>query len=430
MAYQETTTTGYGSRVKSSFGGILTGFLMLIGATILIWWNEGRAVGTADMLADAQKNTTHIENIDAIDPSVQGKLIHACGQAKTTETLSDPTFGVNVNAIKLERRVEYYQWEENRSSKSEDKLGGSKETTTTYTYSQGWSAKPVNSANFKDPEYKGISNAVVWNGENKSQTAQKVTFGAYQLPPSMVSSISGSAKAPITISADVLRNLDKQVAKIYQTYGRTVPDNIGQPETGEYNPTFVHVGEGTVYLGADEFNPQVGDVKIELTFVPSMPVSVLGVPQGGTFTNYTTDDGDTFSKLSVGTKSLKEMYADSNSGNKMMLWALRVLGLILCVSGFRGIFGILTTLAKVVPFIATIANFGVSLVSGILGFAWAFVVAAIAWLFYRPILSICLLAIAGAAIWYFFFYRKKNGAAAPAEAPSSQNTAEPVAPQQ
>ena len=47
MAYQEVTTTGYGTRVGNSFKSIGTGFVLLIAATALLWWNEGRAVKTA-----------------------------------------------------------------------------------------------------------------------------------------------------------------------------------------------------------------------------------------------------------------------------------------------------------------------------------------------------------------------------------------------
>ena len=53
MAYQEVTTTGYGTRVGNSFKSIGTGFVLLIAATALLWWNEGRAVKTAKMLEEA-----------------------------------------------------------------------------------------------------------------------------------------------------------------------------------------------------------------------------------------------------------------------------------------------------------------------------------------------------------------------------------------
>lgn len=154
MAYQETTTIGYGTRLKNSFGGIATGFLMFIAGTCLIWWNEGRAVKTDKMLKEAEKVAVHVDNIDKLDASLEGQLIHANGMALTTDTLRDEAFGVKANAIHLQRRVEFYQWVEHAKQESKDKLGGKEEITTTYTYSKQWVSQPVNSSSFKDPAYQ------------------------------------------------------------------------------------------------------------------------------------------------------------------------------------------------------------------------------------------------------------------------------------
>ena len=63
--------------------------------------------------------------------------------ATTSEILVDPSFGVAQQAIHLERRVSMYQWRESRESKTEKKLGGGTETITTYSYSKGWSDRPI-----------------------------------------------------------------------------------------------------------------------------------------------------------------------------------------------------------------------------------------------------------------------------------------------
>ena len=76
------------------------------------------------------------------------------------------------------------------------------------------------------------------------------------------------------------------------------------------------------------------------------------------------------------------------------------------VAGDDGIFGFLTTILKVVPFIAGIFGWGVGIVCTVIGVAWSLIVIAIAWLFYRPILAICLLAIAAFLIWVFAFKGK------------------------
>ena len=75
-------------------------------------------------------------------------------------------------------------------------------------------------------------------------------------------------------------------------------------------------------------------------------------------------------------------------------------GLVLVFLGFKGIFGILTTLLQVLPFLADIVGLGVSLVCGVLGFVWSLLVIALAWLFYRPLIAAILLAVVIGLIVY------------------------------
>ena len=154
MAYTEVTRTGYGTRLKNSLGGVLIGILMFIGGTILLWWNEGRAVKTSDMLKEGQKNYVEMENPAVKSPDMEGQLVHAVALATTTDSLSDGTFNVGAVAVKLHRTVEYYQWIEHEKTVKKDKIGGAQETTHTYTYSKEWTGSPVISGEFKDPDYQ------------------------------------------------------------------------------------------------------------------------------------------------------------------------------------------------------------------------------------------------------------------------------------
>ena len=81
MAYTEVTRTGYGTRLKNSLGGVLIGLVMFIGGTVLLWWNEGRAVKTTNMLKDAEKNYVEMDNPGVKNPEFEGKLVHAIALA-------------------------------------------------------------------------------------------------------------------------------------------------------------------------------------------------------------------------------------------------------------------------------------------------------------------------------------------------------------
>ena len=67
MAYTEVTRTGYGTRLKNSLGGVLIGILMFIGGTILLWWNEGRAVKTSDIFT--KQVLEEVDNVKITDDS-------------------------------------------------------------------------------------------------------------------------------------------------------------------------------------------------------------------------------------------------------------------------------------------------------------------------------------------------------------------------
>ena len=126
MAYQEVTKTSYGSRLGSTFKGIGTGLLLFVLATVLLWWNEGRAVKTAKMLKTASTECVDVADVSTVDPALNGKLIHATAVAKTDETLTDPDYGIQVNAIWLKRSTEYYQWVEHSTSETKDKIGAAR----------------------------------------------------------------------------------------------------------------------------------------------------------------------------------------------------------------------------------------------------------------------------------------------------------------
>ena len=152
--------------------------------------NEQIMEGKEVDLQEAAGVTVEMTDIGTIDPQFDGKLVHATGMTATIDSLIDSDFGVGVTAVKFNRKVEYYQWVENSKSQTKDKIGGGQETVTTYTYEKKWVNSPVASENFHDPEYQG-ANRIRIAIDDLRQTAENVSFGAYRLTKSQISSISG-----------------------------------------------------------------------------------------------------------------------------------------------------------------------------------------------------------------------------------------------
>lgn len=379
MAYQETTKTSYGKRLGNSLSGILVGFILIIAGTVVLWKNEGRVVHIAKMLKNGAAECVDVADVSSVDASLNGKLIHAIAVAQTTDEIQDPDFPISVNAIQLKKDVEYYQWVEHTQTETKDKVGGAQETVTTYTYSKEWVSRPVNSGEFKDPQYQGINNKVRIEVTDSEVYADNVTFGGYKLPTTLIHAIP----------CDVPVQLDSALA----TAARSVDKNV-------------------LYYG-NPAEPAVGDVRITFTKAVGGEASVLAKVINNTFEPYTSN-GKSLITLSMGNHSKDNMFESEEKANKTTLWLLRILGIILVIAGFRGIFNIVTTLLKVLPPLAKIADLGVGLVAGVLGLVWSLIVIIIGWIAYRPALGITLLVLAVVLVAFLVMKSKKAAAAAPA----------------
>jgi Putative virion core protein (lumpy skin disease virus) len=415
MAYQVKTTKNYGNRLLDSLKGAGAGFIILFVGTIMLCANEGNYVKTDKAIRSAQNELVKVSDISTMNPSLDGKLIHAYAFADTQDVLSDDLFGASEKAIALVRLVEYYQYEEHSKTEKKDKLGGSEETTTTYTYEKKWVTSPINSAGFTNPDYKK-SNIVLEN-DVKSQLlyAKNVSFGAYKLPAFIIEEIKGSVPVETNISAAELAAWSNRIAQRAKSVGYKADSNAALAQVVQGN---------IVYFGRSPSSPQIGDVRITLAKVPPANISIIARVIGPTFERYLAPNGRTFTSVAMGMVSAETMIESAKKANSFYTWLLRIIGIILVVAAFKMIFKILPTLFKVLPPLATIVGAGVTLVCSVGGFAWSLVVISLAWLFYRPLIGIPMLLIAVAGIWFLKKKAKEKAALAPAAAaaPGTANT--------
>ncbi len=444
MAYQETTTTSYGQQVGGSIKGLFSGLIFIILGTVLLWWNEGRAVKTADMLGEAQKAVVEVADVSKVDPGLNGKLIHATAVATTTDSVSDSQFGVGVaGALRVTRSVEFYQWKEESQTTTKEKVGGTKEETTTYTYKKDWTSNPVNSQKFKDPQYQN-ANFVLLNVKSQSFQAQNVTFGAYKMPPSMVGSIHASEGINIKFDSKELAEYNRSIkglkekdyanvaqpkatADSAQAATQQVAADSARTVNDDTRFAYVHESGNELYLGRNPQQPEVGDVRI--TFTKTMPreVTVVAQVNGGSFGPFVASNGKEFTNVSDGNVPVNQIFQKEKDSNSTITWLLRLVGLLIVVGGFKSMFSLMYMLFKFLPFLANIVEMGVSIVSGVLGFGWSLIVIAVAWMFYRPLLSISLLVIVAAVI-FFVWKRGKDKKAVKEASQQVPPTVPPTAP--
>ena len=468
MAYQEVTRRGYGTRVGNSFKAIGSGILMFVLGTALLWWNEGRAVKTEKMLDEAGSAYVEMENPNKKDASLEGELICGTAMATTEDSLIDADFGIGAKAISIRRSVEYYQWVEHTKTEKKDKLGGAEETVTTYTYSKQWVSSPIQSSQFHDPAYQN-KNTVLTTYEDAQQYAENVSFGAYKLNESLIHSISSREAMELAIADDMLKQFDKSTQAAYERfYGvqksvqqqpttqqpvqtPAIPDSVRallsdsakavldslqavndsinksmEAANNKQDLAYVHQASNVLYFGRVPGAPEVGDVRVTFEKVVPAKVTVMAVVDGDSFKPFKAKNGKRFQTLVMGKKSGDEIIEAEKEANNMLLWALRIVGILMVIGGLKGIFGFIETILKVVPFIAGIFGWGIGVVCTVLGVVWSLIVIAIAWLFYRPLLGISLLVLAGFLVWVFAFKGKDKLKELAAKAKQPKTAAAPA----
>ncbi len=376
-SFTEVTSQSWFSRIGNAFKGIVVGIILVVIAFPLLFWNEGRAVKRHKTLQEGGGMVISI-SADKVDSANQGKLVHLTGMATTTETLTDSTFGVNSQAIKLQRSAEMFQWQQDSKSEEKKKLGGGTETTTTYTYTKVWSNKLISSSQFKKPE--GHQNPGQMAYQSDEMVANKVTIGAFSLSPSLVRKIRDYS--PVMLDSDYI-----------------IPDNLKKQ---------AEVTSNAIYIGENPSRPQIGDIRVTFNEVEPTTISLVANQVNDTFEPYQAKAGGTIELLNSGVHSAEAMFQQAEKSNTIMTWLLRGVGFVIMLIGFQLIFGPLSVFADVLPILGSIVGAGTGLIAAMIAGVLSCLTIAIAWIVYRPVIGIIMLAISGGIGFLLFVKLKKS----------------------
>ncbi len=384
--FQETTYKGWGTRLKESLGGIVIGLILLIAMPILLFWNEGRAVQTAKSLKEGASAVREVSS-DRVASENAGQLLHIAGDLKVETPLVDPVTGISVVAVSLQREAEMYQWVETCSSRSEKKLGGGEETVTTCNYAREWKSGRIESADFRKPEGHSNPAPTVQSG---TVTQTSAPLGAFTMDERILGRLSGGDPVAIT---------DAMMTEVRSK----VPGGANAELQGN-----------TIYL-RNSTAPQVGDMRLVMTSAAAGQMSVIGQQidvQGTTqLAPYQTEAGDQLLLVSRGIVAAKAMFKEAEQANTIITWLLRVVGLVFLFAAFAAIMSVLGVLADVVPIAGTLVRYGTSTIALILALLVGGTVIGVAWIWYRPLVGLGVMA-AAAAISFVLWRRGAQSASA------------------
>jgi hypothetical protein len=368
-SFTETTSTGWFSRIGQSIAGVLFGIVLILGSGVLLFWNEGRAVQTARSLTEGQGV---VIDADAarVDAGNDGKLVHVTGELKTTAPLNDPEFGVSTAAARLVRTAEMYQWKEESHTETRKNFGGSEEHVTTYTYTQTWSDNRIDSGKFKRAD--GHANPQM-RYRRFEVAARDATLGAFRPSEGVLAHLAAGREF----------SLDPAVLDaVRQRAGASA-----------------RIADGRIYLGADPGQPRVGDLRISYHVAPVGPVSMIGRQAGIDFAEYQTKAGDRLLMVRAGNLSAGDMFKAAQEENRILTWVLRAVGVVAMFIGWMLMMRPLVVLADVIPFLGSVMGAGTGLVALLITAVVAPIIIAIAWLWYRPLVSLGVLIVGGAVAY-------------------------------
>ncbi|XP_074645298.1 transmembrane protein 43-like [Tubulanus polymorphus] len=355
----------FGERVKNGLVAFLAGLALLATASYLLFWNEGRAVKTSKSLHEGINLVRNFQSFEVAFKENNGKLIYVHGPLRADKAVHDAEYDITVNAIKLKRHVEMYQWVE-IESKREFEEDGQTRVETSYSYTQKWSSELTSSSSFHNP-----------NGHHNPQSF------------------------PVTSKEDIAAN--PRVGNFHLSVGLTEKISDFQkffPKSAPANKEVI-LHDGDFYHGINPLRPQIGDLKVTFSYAgltddseKADTVSVIARQMGTNLLSYqTTIDGYDIELLYMGEHTPQEIFDKQLAHNTLVTWAFRFGGWLMMFIGFGCLTNIVTTLVDWIPILRDIIVLGVNMMNVCLSISLSLTIISISWIMYRPMIGMTILMI-------------------------------------
>lgn len=354
-------------REKKKSAGPLTGLLFIVIGIVMLWWNEGNDVKNIKTIEEARSVLVNV-SADKVDSANDGKLVSTNGKMVIEdEYLLDSTFNLqSPKTAKLVRVVEMLQWVEEEHEDSDGYV--------TYEYEKKWLTDIEDSDTFSDSSKVNPSSMPY---ERQTFYANNVSLGAFTL--------SDAQKELLDTGATV-------------TLGDTVSVPAGYYKVGNYITSVENLS-----------NADVGDVRISFLYNNDKEISILAKQNGSTFTEYVSEQGKKLFRVESGILTGEEIIDVVETENNIFKWVLRLFGIVFNMAGFAALLSPVVFLVKWIPLLGNgIAKF-IKGIGALVGLAVSLVVIAIAWIFFRPLIGILLLAgVAGIIVVIAMLIKKSR----------------------
>lgn len=361
-------------KIKNAIGGVVGGFICIIIGIVLLWWNEGNDVKNIKTIEEARGSLVNVSS-ESVDSSNEGKLVSTNGKIKVIdESLKDDYFNIIVpNTGKLVRVVEMYQWVEECETEDD---------RTVCEYDKEWLTTLESSSSFEE---SGHDNPSTMPFEEEAYYANEVELGAFKLSSTQIQMLST---------------------------GATVT-----PDQNAFLPNGYKVLDKYITSADSMSNPNVGDVRVSFKYNTDTTITVLAMQKGNSFADFKSKQGKVLNELRSGTLTGEEMIDVVETQNNILKWVLRLVGVLLVTGGFAGLLTPILMVLSIIPLVGDGIAGVLRFIASLVGFAVSMLVIAIAWIAFRPLIGICLLAVVVGIVALIVVLIKKNKAKANAQQP-------------
>lgn len=320
MSQDVVTVADGASSISSSITGMIAGFVLFFGSFALLWWNEGEVIAAKNALDEMRKS---VVKTNPAKPAAahEGKLVHATGKLGSKEKLGDAPYLKPGPYLKLERKVEMFQWVE------EEKTSGSgKNKKRTYTYTKQWAEGREKSEDFHSPDGHANPQLAVAPTE---VSVSEASFGK----------LDGLAVIGHLAAHDALAVTPALAAAA--------------------GPKAPEIKSGMLYLkkkrgaAADA----VGDVRISYAYVKPGTYSVIARQVGSSLVPHTAKNGKENFLVEAGAKGPQAMIQTAKDQANMLALILRVVGFFLMFIGMNLAASPITAVLSFIPFLGSAGRF-------------------------------------------------------------------------
>ncbi|KAG5896399.1 hypothetical protein JTB14_009604 [Gonioctena quinquepunctata] len=346
----------------------LIGIFLFLAGVWLLTWNEGRAVHHAHSLDETYNNAIILNAYETVDDSYDGKVVHISGNLVVQEPLTEFDYGISIQAVKLKRRVQMYQWVEERSPRDDDANGGAQYSINDYYYVTEWRDKLVDSSNF-----------YVRHGHENPR----------HIPLKTVTYVSSEVNLGQLVVGDHIK----------QKFDDFV--EVTSDERPDRKDVKLHMG---IYYHCDDiWNPEVGDIRVQFYYAGATgeAVTIIAKQENGVLVPYETSKGHKIALLRHGNLNINQMFSAEHYDARMETWKLRGLGVFILYASTVCLARLLKILFFYMPLLnCFISGEATSFGNILLAFSVSLIVIATAWILYRPMLGAGLLFAAVSPLLY------------------------------